>query len=192
MAKPELIKFCTDTGLTVDVVHVGLNTDPAPKPRNDGTTQYGMKPQDWHHDEFRVTLRRGNSTIVTTYKAGIGNRKPSKLMGYSRPERHKTNSRLFWVGGPGGKYLTEFQMAEARYTVPVPPTVDEVLQCLLIDASCVENSGGTFEEFCQELGYDEDSRRAEAVYNACLQTAVQLRSLLGNQYDCAVEAAQDY
>ena len=35
--------------------------------------------------------------------------------------------------------------------------------------ACMEKSDpGTFSEFCAEFGYDEDSRRAEAVWRACI------------------------
>ena len=45
---------------------------------------------------------------------------------------------------------------------PVAPTVYDVLACL------TKSDPGTFENFCSEYGYDEDSRKAEKIYNAVL------------------------
>lgn len=44
-----------------------------------------------------------------------------------------------------------------------PPTLAEVLDCMEMGHSLVENCP-TFHDFCNELGYDEDSRRAERNY----------------------------
>ena len=58
------------------------------------------------------------------------------------------------------------------------PTAKSVLESVLLDVSCVE-SGQTFEDFCSELGYDTDSRRAERIYNACLKERDQIGELFG-------------
>ena len=57
------------------------------------------------------------------------------------------------------------------------PTVEQVLDCLVLDASCWE-SNRTFEDFCAELGYDTDSRKAERVYQACGECYKQLQEWL--------------
>jgi hypothetical protein len=59
------------------------------------------------------------------------------------------------------------------------PSAEDVLDCLLSDASTVE-SVSTFEEWCAELGYDEDSRRAERTYEAIKAQTVRLRAFLGD------------
>ena len=45
---------------------------------------------------------------------------------------------------------------------PVAPTAYDVLSCL------TKSDPGTFEDFCSTYGYDEDSRKAEKIYNAVL------------------------
>lgn len=57
------------------------------------------------------------------------------------------------------------------------PSMSGVLESLQCDAS--GRTGQSFEDWCSEYGYDTDSKRAEAMYNACGQTAFKLRSLLG-------------
>lgn len=49
-------------------------------------------------------------------------------------------------------------------TQAVPPLLPDVLECLKTDAQSVID-GQSFEEWCQEGGWDTDSRRAEKAYN---------------------------
>ncbi len=58
-----------------------------------------------------------------------------------------------------------------------PPTVAEVLGCLLSDARV--SDARSFEEWAEELGYDSDSRQAERVYKRCLEIGEKLEALLG-------------
>lgn len=60
---------------------------------------------------------------------------------------------------------------------PILPDLCDVLASLSMDASAIDE--GPFEDWASSLGYDTDSRKAEAIYNACLDIAVRLRSGLG-------------
>ena len=60
------------------------------------------------------------------------------------------------------------------------PTAEGVLDCLLSDAMSGEE---TFEGFCSDLGYDPDSRKAEATWKACARIGRKLHKLLGNDFD---------
>jgi hypothetical protein len=55
------------------------------------------------------------------------------------------------------------------------PTLVEVLGCLQSDAS---GTGDSFADFCASFGYDEDSRQAEATFNACKKQTDDLRYVL--------------
>lgn len=57
-----------------------------------------------------------------------------------------------------------------------PPTVAEILDSLAMDAS---STHGCFEDFCDELGYDHDSLKAYAAWQACNQTRVRLIRMFG-------------
>ena len=64
-----------------------------------------------------------------------------------------------------------------------PPTLAGVLDCLASDASGVDNAQ-SFEDWASEYGYDTDSRKAEKIYNICVQQAQELKALLGQDaYD---------
>ena len=76
-----------------------------------------------------------------------------------------------------------------RLTVPfymgyghkgAPPDAQGVIDCLLSDASGAEDS---FESWCSDLGYDPDSRKAEATYKACQRIRTRLESFLGDSFE---------
>lgn len=68
------------------------------------------------------------------------------------------------------------------------PTAMEVLGCVLSDASSGE--ADSFAEFCAELGYDDDSRKAEKIYAACQQITKKLRQLLRDDFDAFILAGR--
>jgi len=55
-----------------------------------------------------------------------------------------------------------------------PPTAADVLDSLAMDATT-----DTFEDWADNIGYDKDSRKAYATWEACRRTHVQLSELLG-------------
>lgn len=73
----------------------------------------------------------------------------------------------------------------ARLTVPFtqgsahrkPPTAMDVLGCLASDASGAEES---FEEWCGNLGYEADSRKAKKTYDAVKKQTAKLKTFLGD------------
>ena len=60
------------------------------------------------------------------------------------------------------------------------PTSRRVLECLLSDAQL---GALNFEEFCSELGFDPDSRKALASWKECGRIDLRLRRLLGGSFD---------
>ncbi len=65
-----------------------------------------------------------------------------------------------------------------------PPTALDVLGSLFSDASCVGDAPGQdFYQFCDELGYDQDSRKTEKTYKACQSISVRLHKLLGSDHE---------
>jgi hypothetical protein len=61
------------------------------------------------------------------------------------------------------------------------PRVDEVLSCLSSDSVSVADHD--FEEWCSELGYETDSRKAEKTFKTCEHQAKRLQNFLGLLYD---------
>jgi hypothetical protein len=73
---------------------------------------------------------------------------------------------------------------------PVPPSAADVLHSLILESSAADQ---TFESWCDEFGYDSDSRKAEATYRACLANADKLARVLDRQArEELAELLQDY
>lgn len=73
------------------------------------------------------------------------------------------------------RFTTYFSMGQTQTR---EPQVHEVLDCLASDAASIENSK-SFEDWASELGYEEDSRRAERIYQVCVRQAEKLERFLG-------------
>lgn len=67
------------------------------------------------------------------------------------------------------------------------PEAVDVLECLALDASGVENA--SFEEWASEYGYDTDSRKAERTFKLYERQAAQLRRFLGDHFETLVFGA---
>lgn len=59
------------------------------------------------------------------------------------------------------------------------PTAIEVLDCLASDAGTTENNPD-FESWARELGYDDDSRKAERTYRVVSSQTERLKRFLGD------------
>ena len=58
------------------------------------------------------------------------------------------------------------------------PNERDVLNCLALDVEGYENAKN-FEEWCDEYGYDTDSRKAEKAYNVIGKQKAKLVNFLG-------------
>lgn len=80
-------------------------------------------------------------------------------------------------GGKARRQMTVYFSQGSAHTRD--PSVADVLDCLALDASSVDNAR-TFEEWASELGYDPDSRKAGRIYRVCERQAAKLRQFLGS------------
>lgn len=72
-----------------------------------------------------------------------------------------------------------------------PPTAEDVLASMMLDASSYENARD-FSDWASDFGYDEDSRKAENIYKACGVIARKLRQFLGEDWnETSTEDAED-
>jgi len=78
-----------------------------------------------------------------------------------------------------GRSRMSFHYSQGPAVVEEPEVAD-LLDCCAMDAACYENARN-FEDFCAELGYDTDSRRAERVYKVCGRQAASLKRMLGDE-----------
>ena len=139
-----------------------------------------------------AVLHNDRPVIETDYQQGIGHAPAYKasvralghansVMRFEALQYEAENgreSRRHDTFGTGGKRLN-------------PPSAADVVYSLASDASAIDCA--TFEDWADELGYDADSRKAESIYRACLETGLRLRSALGDAGLEQLRAAfQDY
>ena len=73
---------------------------------------------------------------------------------------------------------------------PAKPHPAGVLYSLIRESAAADVS---FYEWCSEYGYDDDSRKAEATYQACRDNAYKLREVFSRaQLEALDKALQDY
>lgn len=115
---------------------------------------------------WKITLKRGRATLTTPYTQGCG---------------HVAKS-------DAGKNLTPYGIRRACETGMLPPErtgrqpapkLADVLYCLVLDSDVLEHAD--FESWASDCGYNTDSREAEKTYRACIENALQLRALIGDQ-----------
>jgi hypothetical protein len=82
----------------------------------------------------------------------------------------------------GRSFTTPFFQGSAHTK---EPTAADVLSCVCMDASFGEQS---FEDFCSDLGYDPDSRKAEQTWKTCVRMAPKVRRLLGKDFEMFANA----
>ena len=132
-------------------------------------------------DNFQVTLNYQGRKMITTFKMGLGYRivDKSKLFDLKTYGLGKYAGKKipYGIRGRDIAILEEFSKA-------TPPEVANVLYCLLCDAFCGQD---TFEDFCDNFGYDTDSRKALELYLACQKIEKDLRKLLGNDFNYFME-----
>lgn len=106
------------------------------------------------------------------YSCGIGHRIEldrfkreafQKLMNRN-PKKDKANLYL---------YIDELK----KVSKPKPLNIDDVLYCLILDAQFGNYS---FDDFCDELGYDNDSIKANETYKSCQKNGKKIKTFISN------------
>ena len=123
---------------------------------------------------WTVTIRKKGETVLTTpYSYGLGHLKPfANIFGRITTDiRHNAMDVAERGFFPKPGYTTWGQKVHE-------PSASDVLSSLCLDASVLDFS--SFEEWADDYGYDPDSRKAEAIYRACLQNTLALRRYLGD------------
>jgi hypothetical protein len=132
---------------------------------------------------WRITFTRAGRAHATDYSQGIGHlpnyeqsRRPT--LDYAEVIRQSCETGTWRK--PGGFHVR-----------PLPaPRAADVLQCLILDMEVIEHA--SFEEWARDMGENPDSRAAEAIYRACLTTALALRPILGETLEPLRTILADY
>jgi len=128
---------------------------------------------------WQIELTNGPTSVSFPYFEGVAH-----VQGYQQRHKTKYDTRqaevCYRLTCETGKLYRLSVTGDAPWplgkTQPTPDFLD-VLYCLVMDASVRHNA--TYEEWASEYGYDEDSRKGEAVYRACQKQTTDLLRVLG-------------
>ena len=121
------------------------------------------KSDNWHDTahEWRYTLPNGQTGA---YYTGLGHRESKKFA-----DDRATFNRL------QHKTLTESGLKSLLdASLPKKPSGIDILAALSNDEQAANES---FNDFCENYGYDSDSIKALGIYQACCESAKKLRGL---------------
>lgn len=151
----------TELGFTLRV-----NAGPTGDVQDDGD-------KAWPHIAYEVELLFNDKSVLKeTYRLGVGHVKPLPygslpFVGMTADEQSFSHA---WTRQPGAQFrekqLWASTAAKLAKSQGVKPKLSNVLHSLLSDGEAYFNAQ-TFENWACELGYDPDSRKAEAIYHAC-------------------------
>jgi hypothetical protein len=120
-----------------------------------------------------VTIaHKGKPFLTTEYMMGSGH-----CPGYKQCETYESKKITAWECENGVEGWITSNERIIRHGGNILPKLADVLHSLASDASAIDYA--SFEAWANEMGDDPDSRRAEQVYRACLDTALKLRAALG-------------
>lgn len=134
-----------------------------------------MRNTDWKETALRnaydVTLKTPRGAMALTFWDSIHNTEiaSTTLHEYAK-KRFKCEYRYLTLGDQR-KAAKELKAKKAA----AAPTEYDILACITKD------DPGTFEGFCADFGYDEDSRTAERIYFACQREYKQLSRLFTSE-----------
>jgi len=119
-------------------------------------------------DHWKVNIYYNGNNYSTEYITEIGLRKLSNPIvkeGLNKYYNKITN-----------EIKNQFDAAKANWLKVVTPEDADVMYSLLMDAGCSIES---FDDFCENLGYSNDSIKALNIYLKCQKTKASLVKLLG-------------
>ena len=156
-------------GITFECYHKGLD-DPTP---------------DWqvHADRWEIIFRRGKLHFSSTFRTGIGQRTHTKASKWQE-SRDKGYYGATYFRRPG--LILENQ----KQRKPPVVTAAQVLYCLLLDTQACDQS---FNDWCEDFGFDTDSRKALNTYLECQRIGTELRIIFNPAQRAKLqELLQDY
>lgn len=140
---------------------------------------------------WKVTLyaMRGAPIITTDYMQGSGHCPAYKASVKELGNRDciMREGAITFECETGKAYLPRYATVKK---LPGPELAD-VLSSLSMESDVIDYRG--FEDWAENFGYESDSRKAEAVYKACLDIALKLRNGFGDAAMAELAlACQDY
>ena len=157
------------------------------------------KDQDQPNLNWVVTLTKdGRHVIDTEYSAGQGHCPAYKLRKQPKQDTcwplrfdQVQRSAIAMECETGKVHVVGYSGRVEPKSAPILPNEIDVIYSLIADASVLDYRN--FDEWASEYGYDSDSLKALAIYDACLDIALAVRSGLGEKTLAVLQtASQDY
>ncbi len=128
-----------------------------------------------------VTLAVDGKPILSTdYSAGIGHIEGYEMEAFGRMTVEAANAILGVCNGIDSRKIKRPNLDPA-----------DVVYCLVNDASAIDHPD--FESWASDYGFDTDSRKAEKIYQACLDIGLKMRATLADEkLNTLHELFQDY
>jgi hypothetical protein len=136
-------------------------------------------PAKANYNEEQKAIERGERDLIPPFEYSQGE---GHCPSYSQRRTHEVETKIAFeceTGLRASVNLDSFGNARRHSAIRAPllPDLADVLASLASDARVIEE--GPFEEWASSLGYDPDSRKAEAIYRACIDTATALIRAFG-------------
>lgn len=201
-AAEKITAAMADLGLTVHAVFVPWSQS---RNRDERETDSAGKPTKRlrHSLNWRVTLYKARSAtdtapsisiVATDYSAGIAHCPAYKadIKAFGARLSIMRATAIIWECENGRACtMMDGSNRPAGYGPLLTPNACDVVASLVMDSNVL--AAGGFEEWARDLGYDTDSRKAEATYKACLEIALKLRNGIGEAgLQQLRDACQDY
>lgn len=171
-AAAELEKLALSLGLTATWQFVPFSQSRNAK----GNSDFKGPNINWRY----TLLCKGREVLAGDYMLGVGHIPHKVARGSDRKkvwfdEYQKSVCET-------GKYIRHpsYENSDHVFAIRVkldPPSIADLLHSLCLDSDVLNY--GDFEEWASVLGFDTDSRKAESIYRACVETALKLQSCLG-------------
>lgn len=191
--KAAILAKLAKLGVTVEATYVPFSRS-RNKDNKSTTMRIDGKPAPEFSANWNVlVMRNGRTVLATEFSQGAAifpSHKMDRRGGYSNDQWKSLvweaeNGRAAGLVGAMGIWAKN---AKAPQFMPDPA---DVIHCLLSDSDVLNYN--SFEGWANEFGYGEDSRAAEKIYRACMETALALRNGLGESTIAELrELFQDY
>lgn len=134
-------------------------------------------------DIYKITLTRKNRSYTFEFGNSINNSGFKLQLGSKKEMIIPTSDseRVLLLTKPTALKMlvvrtVKFNLNNSdKIILPQEPTAYSILACL------TKYDPGTFEDFCSEFGYDEDSKKAEKTYNAVKDEYLHVISLFNEK-----------
>jgi hypothetical protein len=143
------------------------------------------KDKEWPHFAFDITLSKDDRTLNIQWSCGEGfpMSDPAVIAKARLGNINRYTAEYRSYGRLTFDQLAVNRIFHRAALAVFEPSIVEILGSLKLDLSCVYYDGigfvVAFEDFCREIGYDTDSRKAEKIYRACMEQSQCLVRMLG-------------